>query len=71
MKFTPMVNGEEKGETVNVKKAYFHELYSNKSGKEASRYDLGVLELEKDLEGSYGYLGIDTRMENIKIQEKI
>ena len=66
-----MVNGEEKGETVEVKKAYFHELYKNKTGKEASRYDFGVLELEKGLERSYGYLGIDTRMENIKLQEKI
>ena len=34
--------------------------------KEASEYDIGVLELEEELAEEYGYLGIDSRENNIK-----
>ena len=66
-----MLNGEEKGKKVKVKEAYFHEEYKKKSKKEVLPYDIGVMELEEDLENDYGFLGIDTRKENLQIKEKI
>ena len=67
-----MLNGEEKGKKVKVKEAYFHEEYQkSQSKKEATPYDIGVMELEEDLEEDYGYLGIDARKENLQLKEKI
>ena len=57
---------------MKVKKAYYHENYAKKSDpREASLYDFGVLELEEDLAEEYGFLGIDTRKENIDLENDI
>ena len=64
--FSPRVNGNQ-GESLPVKSYFFHEKYKTETVEnEKNKYDIGLLELEKDLLEDYGYLGIDSRGENMK-----
>ena len=48
-----------------MKKIYYPEEYRKKSKKDISN-DFGIVELDGDLEEEYGYLGIDTRENNLE-----
>ena len=55
-----------------MKSYFFHEKYKTATVEiESSKYDIGLLELEKDLLEEYGYLGIDSSEENIKKGEEV
>ena len=64
IKFVPAVSASGKNSKgFQAKKIYFPEEYKH---REDGKYDYGIIELEEDLEESYGYLGIDTRDNNIE-----
>ena len=63
--FTPAANGEV-GRSYAVKKCYYPPEFETLPEKDKSEYDIGVVELEEDLSGRYGYLGIDASEENLE-----
>ena len=55
-----------------MKNYFFHEKYKTETVEnEKNKYDIGLLELEKDLLEEYGYLGIDSKEENVKEGEEV
>ena len=68
--FAPAVNGQI-GKTIRVKSAFFSEAYKIKSNKECLKEDYAILELEETLVDRHGYLGMDTRPQNIDGNEEL
>ena len=62
LEYTPTVNGDQR-ESIKIKKCYFPQTYkTTKEEKLINENDIGLLELEKDIEETYGYLGIDAEV---------
>ena len=64
------MNGENGRIQVKITKCHYPEEYATLNNKE-SEYDFAVMELEEELEGKYGYLGIDTTNQNVVKEDEI
>ena len=65
LEFWPAVNGKI-GKNYKVKKCHYPVEYQEKiKPEEYNLFDFAVLELEKSLEENYGYLGIDSSLQNM------
>ena len=64
------MNGKSGRTPIKITQCYYPEEYTNLKDK-VSENDFAIMELEEELEGMYGYLGIDTRNQNIKKEEEI
>ena len=70
VEFSPAVNGNQ-GKSLPLRRYFFDKKYRTETEEnEKSKYDIGLLELEKDLLEDYGYVGIDTQKDNIKSGEE-
>ena len=56
---------------MEVKRFYYPRQFKNRGENERMQYNIGILELEKDLSENYGYIGIDMSKSNIKTNDKV
>ena len=69
MEFVPSLNGTI-GESFVVEKFYFPDEYKQNSKEYSCNADYAILILKDDLSKDYGYLGIDTRKENVNQKQE-